>query len=65
MKKREKPVLWGQNDFAHEWFKQRLMEQALEIARLQRLKSQLRGRRAVPKQRQSVETDPELDTWFE
>jgi hypothetical protein len=65
MKKRERPLLWGQSDLEHPWFQQQLLEQALEIARQQELQSKLRGRRTVPKQRQPVETDPELDTWFE
>lgn len=58
--KRAKPLLWGQSELDDPWFRQPLLEQALQIA-----KEQQKRRRPVPAIRRALETDPALDDWFE
>lgn len=64
--KRKQPLLWGQSDLDDDWFQQPMLEQALAIAKKQELKSKLRGTpELVPKPRPSLETDPDLNGWFD
>lgn len=63
IKNRKRPLLWGQADLDDAWFQQPRLQQALEIAEKQELKSKLRGKRSKP--RPSLETDPDLNGWFD
>ena len=65
--KRNKPILWQDGELGDAWFQQPLLEEALRIAREQEARRRRAQSSAPPpaKPRPQLETNPDLDDWFD